>query len=134
MAKKSGRPKAALTEKEEEIMQLLWQHGPLFVREMVEMYPDPKPHVNTVATTVRILEQKGHVAHEAIGGAHRFYAVTEMESVRSNGLRNFIKRYFSDNYLAAVSALVKEEKVSVDELKELIELVETGNRKNQGKG
>ena len=53
-----GRPKSLLTEKEEEIMKRLWEHGPLFVREIVELYPEPRPHFNTVATTVRILEQR----------------------------------------------------------------------------
>lgn len=126
-----GRHKSSLTGKEEEIMQLLWKHGPMFVREIVEKYDEPKPHVNTVATIVRILEQKGHVTHEAVGGAHRFHAITEMESVRSSGLRSFISRYFSDNYLDAVSTLVREEKVSVDELKELIEMVEKGNSESR---
>lgn len=47
-----------LTERETEIMEMLWENGPLFVREMLSRYPDPKPHVNTVSTTVRILETK----------------------------------------------------------------------------
>ena len=53
-----------LTERETEIMEILWSNGPLFVREMLSHYPDPKPHVNTVSTTVRILESKGYVGHE----------------------------------------------------------------------
>ncbi len=124
MTLKAGRPKSALTEKEEEIMQILWQNGPMFVREIVEKYPEPKPHFNTVATTVRILEQKGHVAHEVVGGSHRFHPLTKMESVRSGWFGNFVKRYFSDNYMAAVSNLVEEEKISVEELRKLIDMVE----------
>jgi len=121
---KRGRPKSLLTEKEEQIMQMLWSKGPLYVREMVALYPEPHPHFNTVSTLVRILEQKGHVGHEVIGGCHRFYAITEMNSVRRSRLNTFIKNYFSNSYLSAVSALVKEEKISVDELKELIDMVE----------
>ena len=41
-------------------MNMLWEQGSLFVREMVDLYPDPKPHFNTVATTIRILESKGY--------------------------------------------------------------------------
>ena len=52
-----------LTEKESEIMSMLWETGGMFVREMLERYPEPKPHVNTVSTTVRILEEKGYVEH-----------------------------------------------------------------------
>ena len=121
---KAGRPKSSLTEKEEQIMQMLWQHGPLLVRQMVELYPEPRPHVNTVSTLVRILEQKGHVGHTVEGGSHRFHAITQIENVRSSRLAGFIKNYFSNSYLGAVSALVKEEKISVDELRELIDMVE----------
>ena len=61
-----ARPKSKyprLSERELEIMSMLWQRGPLFVREMLDGYPDPKPHFNTVSTTVRILEDKGYVRH-----------------------------------------------------------------------
>ena len=64
-------------------MNLLWNHGPMLVREMLEYYPEPKPHFNTVATTVRILESKGFVDHEVLGTAHRFRAIVARESVRS---------------------------------------------------
>ncbi len=67
---KAGRKKQLLTEKEGEIMNILWDHGPLFVREMLEYYPEPRPHFNTVATTVRILESKGYVAHDVFGTSH----------------------------------------------------------------
>lgn len=128
MNKKAGRPRADMTEKEEQIMHFLWNKGPLFVREIVELYDDPKPHFNTVATTVRILEQKGHVEHEVVNGSHRFRAVTRMEKVRDGKLRSFIRHYFSDNYLAAVSTLVSEDKISIDQLKELIDMVEHPDR------
>lgn len=126
---KKGRPKSTLTEKEEKIMQMLWNHGPMFVREIVELYDEPRPHFNTVATTVRILEQKGHVAHEVIGGSHRFYAVSQKEQVCRSSMSRIIRDYFSNSYLDAVSTLVREEKITVDELKELIEMVESQQKK-----
>ncbi len=58
---KAGRKRQVLTEKEAPIMQMLWEHGPMFVREMVELYDEPRPHFNTVSTQVRILEEKGWV-------------------------------------------------------------------------
>lgn len=128
---RSGRPKSTLTEKEEQIMHMLWQHGPLYVREMVELYPEPQPHFNTVSTTVRILEQKGHVGHEVIGGSHRFYAITQMENVRDSRLSSFMKKYFGNNYLSAVSTFVKEEHISVDELRRLIDMVENQSMEDE---
>lgn len=48
-----------LTVKEEEIMRIFWEHGPMFVRELLSFYDEPKPHYNTVSTLVRGLEEKG---------------------------------------------------------------------------
>ena len=56
-----------LTRKEEEIMNFFWAHGPLYVKDILEFYDDPKPHFNTVSTIVRGLEEKGFEAHEAHG-------------------------------------------------------------------
>lgn len=124
---KRGRPKSTLTEKEEEIMQYLWSNGPLFVRELVGLYPDPKPHFNTVATTIRILESKGFVAHEVVGSSHRFYAVADINDCRRQSLGKVIAGYFKGNYRAAVSTLVEDEKITADDLRELLEMVEKAN-------
>ena len=129
MAKK-GRKKSILTPREEEVMQLLWDNGPKFVRELIEYYPDPRPHFNTISTVIRSLEDKGFVGHEAQGGAYRYHAIKEKEEFRDHSLSLLIKGYFNNSYLGAVSALVEEEKISVEELKELIELIEN-DKQNQ---
>ena len=127
---KAGRKREVLTEKEAPIMQMLWEHGPMFVREMVELYDEPRPHFNTVSTQVRILEEKGYVGHEVVGTSHRFYAIARKEDFRNRSLAGVIRDYFDNSYKNVVSALAEEEKISVDELREIIELVE---RKNNAK-
>lgn len=97
---KAGRKRQMLTEKESVIMHMLWERGPMFVREMVDLYPEPRPHVNTVATLVRILEEKGYVAHEVLGGAHRFYAVADKNDFRDRSLSEIIRNYFGNSYKA----------------------------------
>ena len=56
-----------LTKKEEEIMNLFWDKGAMFVRELLEHYDEPKPHFNTLSTMVRNLEANGDVSHKAYG-------------------------------------------------------------------
>lgn len=121
------RKKQTLTPREEELMQLLWDNGPMYVRELVQLYPDPKPHVNTVSTVVRTLEEKGYVNHEAAGTGYKYFAVAQKEDFADKTLNNVIKGYFNNSYLNAVSTLVKTEKISVDELRELIDLIEKNN-------
>lgn len=127
---KAGRKKQLLTEKETELMNMLWEKGPLFVREMVDLYPDPKPHFNTVATTIRILEGKGYVSHEVLGNSHRFYAVADKSEFRSKSLTDVIRNYFGNSYKIAVSSLIEEEKISVEEVKEILDLIEKKNSKD----
>jgi predicted transcriptional regulator len=106
-------------------MELYWQHGPMFVKELLEYYDEPRPHFNTLSTTVRILEKKGFLDHKQYGTSYQYFPlVTEKEYGRSS-LGGIIRDYFNDSYLSAVSAFVKEEKISVDELKELIEKIES---------
>ncbi|MDE6587007.1 MAG: BlaI/MecI/CopY family transcriptional regulator [Paramuribaculum sp.] len=116
-----------LTAKEMVLMKMLWNNGPMFVREMLALYPEPKPHFNTVSTIVRILEEKGHVAHEVVGSSHRYYAVSKKEDFSRRTLARVVSDYFNNSYKSVVSALVKEEKISVDELREIIDIIDRGD-------
>lgn len=120
--------KKKLSPKEEEIMSCFWQHGPLFVREVVDMMGDPKPHFNTVSTFVRSLEAKGWLTHERLGNSFRYAPAVPVEEYRDRSLRGFIDRFFGRSYLNVVSSLVKEEKISTEELRELIEQVEAAHK------
>ena len=118
-----------LTAKEEEIMGFFWEKGPLFVKELLAFYSNPKPHFNTLSTIVRGLEEKGYLSHEAFGNTYRYFAVVSNEEFRSRTLKGVISKYFNNSYLSAVSSLVKKEEISVDELKQLIQEVEDAHRK-----
>ena len=113
-----------LTAKEEEIMGFFWEKGPLFVKEMLAFYDEPKPHFNTLSTIVRGLEEKGYLTHKAYGNTYQYYATVSREDFSKRTLKGVISKYFNNSYLNAVSSLVREEDISVDELKELIREVE----------
>ena len=117
-----------LTPKEEQVMELLWEHGPLFVREMLDFYEEPKPHFNTVSTVVRMLEEQGYIAHKAYGRNHQYFAALTRDDFKNQTLKSVINKYFNNSYLGAISTLVKDEEISLDELKELIRQVENGQQ------
>lgn len=122
--------KSQLTPKEEELMHFLWDNEPILISKLVELYPDPKPHFNTVSTVIRRLEAKGFVGHDEIGGSFRYYSKVKKENFRDKGLRDFIKNYFGGSYYGAVSTLVEDDKISAKELKELLQLIENKGKKN----
>lgn len=116
-----------LTPREEEIMNRYWDKGAMHIRQLQELYDDPKPHVNTLSTLVHILEDKGFLAHEAITPrCYKYYPVLSRDDYRRGSLGNVVNKFFNKSYLGVVSALVKEEKISVDDLRKLIKKVEEG--------
>ena len=117
-----------LTAKEEEAMGLFWEKGPLFVKEMLAFYADPKPHFNTLSTVVRGLEEKGFVAHKTFGNTYQYYATVTRDDYRRGTLRGVVSKYFDNSYLGVVSTLVQDEDISLEELKQLIKQVEEGGR------
>ena len=117
-----------LTAKEEEIMGFFWEKGPLFVKQLLEYYEEPKPHFNTLSTIVRGLEDKGFLSHNTFGNTYQYYAAVSETEYSKGTLKNVIAKYFNNSYLGVVSSLIKEEDISVDELRKLLDEVEQGNK------
>lgn len=119
-----------LTAKEEEILGLFWERGPLFVREIVEIYDDPKPHFNTISTIVRSLEDKGYVGHEQQGKSYKYFATVAEEDIGKNSLYSIVGRYFKNSYLRVVSSFVEDGNIPVEDLRKLLDEVEQRNGKS----
>lgn len=120
-----------LTQKEEEIMNIFWEKGPMFVKELKEIYTDQKLHYNTLSTMVRALEEKGYIDHEQFGNTHRYFAAITKEEYSKSTLGNVVKKYFNNSYKNVVSLLVEDQNLSVAELRKLIDEIE--NNKNEPK-
>ncbi len=113
-----------LTNKEEEIMHILWKLEKAFVKEVLAEINDEKPHYNTLSTIVRNLEEKGYVGYKAFGKTHQYFPIISKEDYRKRFMNTAIESYFNNSYKNVVSFFAKEEKISVAELKEIIKLIE----------
>lgn len=113
-----------LTNKEEEIMKVLWQLEKAFVKEIKAELKGDKPHYNTLSTIVRNLEEKKYVGHEAFGNTHRYYPLISKDAYRKKFVNSTILDYYDNSYKSLVSFFAKEDKISVDELKDIIALIE----------
>ncbi|GMN07358.1 BlaI/MecI/CopY family transcriptional regulator [Croceitalea sp. MTPC5] len=113
-----------LTNKEEQVMKILWKLKKAFVKEVLHEIAGDKPHYNTLSTIVRNLEEKGYVGHEAFGNTHRYFPMVTKEAYRKTFINNTIADYYDNSYKSLVSFFAKEEKISIEELKEIIELIE----------
>lgn len=113
-----------LTAKEEEVLGLFWKKGPLYVREIVELYEEPKPHFNTISTIVRALEEKGYVGHTPKGKSYQYYAIVAEEDMGKKSLSSIVGRYFKNSYLRVVSSFVEDGNIPVEDLRKLLDEVE----------
>ncbi|MDE6022395.1 MAG: BlaI/MecI/CopY family transcriptional regulator [Muribaculaceae bacterium] len=116
--------KPHLTVKEEEVMRILWENGPMLVKEVLEYLPEPRPHVNTVSTVIRVLEKKGYVGHKKEVGTYRYHAILEKDTYRRTTLMTMLRNYFDNSLKSMVSALVQEEQLSEEEIKDCIDIIE----------
>jgi len=113
-----------LTNKEEEIMHILWKLKKAFVKEIQAEILEDQPHYNTLSTIVRNLEDKGYVAHNAFGNTHQYYPAVSIEDYRKGFMNTAIYNYFNSSYKSMVSFFAKEEKISADELREILDMIE----------
>ena len=113
-----------LTEKEMELMEILWNNGGMTMRELYELLPEPRTHFNTISTFIRRLEEEGFVKHEALGGRlFRYQAALSKWDYEKREQKSFLGRFFNGSRMDFVRHLVKEEEISKEELQELMDLI-----------
>jgi BlaI family penicillinase repressor len=112
-----------LTKAEEQIMQILWDIGQGFVKDIIEHLPDPKPAYNTVSTIVRILEKKEFVSHNAFGNSHEYFPTILKKDYTEAYLNSIIKDYFSDSFKEMVSFFTRDKDMNIEELEEIRKLI-----------
>jgi len=114
-----------LAKREEQIMQACWQLENAFIKEIIQEMPDPKPHYNTIATMVKILEDKGFLAHESFGNVFRYYAVISKEQYQKHAMTDIVNQYFDNSYPNMLMFFAKEQKISEEELNEIVNLIKS---------
>ena len=119
-----------LTKAEEQVMQILWKEQKAFVKDLLALFPDPKPAYNTVSTIIRILEKKGFVSHEEFGKSHRYFAVVPKEDYRNEVFTDILKGYFNNSMKQVLSHFSENEKMDMHEADELISMLEEIKKKS----
>lgn len=113
-----------LTRGEEEVMHILWSIGSGVVNDIIARMEEPKPKYTTVATFIKILENKGFVRHEAMGKSHRYFPLVSKEDYAGNKMRSMLSNYFDGSLSQMVSFFSQKENISVKEMDEILEIVE----------
>ena len=118
--KKQEPVQKQLTKAEEQIMQVIWKLDKAFLREIIDGLPNPKPHQNTVATILKILVEKEFVGVTVFGRAHQYYPLVSKDAYSKGSIKSLVKGYFEGSFSNAVSFMVKENNLSIEELELLL--------------
>lgn len=125
-----ARPKDTehrISGREAEYMRYFISGNSLTIRELIDLLPEPHPHVNTVATILKSLETKGLIVPVPDSRPTRFMAAPEADTCARRTLSQVIRNFFNDSYTRVISALVEDEKISLDELKKIVDIMERRN-------
>lgn len=114
----------ALTRGEEEVMQVLWTLEQATVSEIIDNMSEPKPKYTTVATFIKILENKGYVDHNIEGRSHRYFPIVGKDEYASIVTKSLLSDYFGGSLSQLVSFFGKKEDISVGEMNEILNIVE----------
>ena len=114
-----------LAKREEQIMQVYWELEKAFIKEVIPHLPDPKPHYNSVATMVKILEEKGFLGHDSVGNLYRYFPIISREDYQKHAMKDIVSQYFDNSYPRMLAFFAKEQNLTEDELKEILQMIKT---------
>lgn len=120
-----------LTKAEEEIMQFFWDHGPSTVSGLIERMGTPKPPHSSISSIVRILEKKEFVGHKAYGRTYEYFPIVEKSTYSKFSLKRLVSQYFEGSMNELVSFLVKEDDISLTDLKEITQKLDDHSNDNE---
>lgn len=115
-----------LTIQEEEAMRWIWRIGPCFVKDILARYEEPKPPYTTLASVVKNLERKKYVKAKRYGNTYEYTPLIEAGDYKRTFLSGVVRNYFADSYKEMVSFFAQEQKISADDLKDILDMIEKG--------
>ena len=104
-------------------MQILWDLKRAMVKDIMDKLQNSRQPYTTVSSIVRILEKKGYVSHKAYGKTHEYFPIISKAEYRRRKFRGLLTEYFDNSIESMVSFLVKEERISPEEIEELAKMI-----------
>jgi len=117
-----------LTKAEEQVMQIVWKLKEGFIRDIMDALLPPKPHQNTVATILKILVDKEFVGIKVFGRQHQYYPIISKDAYSKASIKTLVKSYFGGSFSEAVSFMVKENNISLEDLETLLQQLKKGKK------
>jgi BlaI family penicillinase repressor len=122
-----------LTKTEELLMEHLWKFERVFLKDLIEALPPPKPASTTVATLLKRMQDKGFVAYRLFGNSREYYPLIKKTDYFSKQVNGIIKNFFNDSAAQFGSFFAKDANLTTEQLEELRQVIEAEiNKKKKG--
>lgn len=119
----------ALTKAEEQVMKYLWELDKGYLKDIVSCYPDPAPAYTTVSTVVNVLVKKAFIGFETHGKSREYYPLVSKEAYARESMKGMMHTFFNDSPKQFASFFTQESDLSVEELKELQQMIQVAIEK-----
>ncbi|HEY8893216.1 MAG TPA: BlaI/MecI/CopY family transcriptional regulator [Niastella sp.] len=117
-----------LTIQEEQAMQVIWKTGEGNIKMFLDNMEEQKPPYTTLASTVKNLEKKGLLESRLMGNTYLYRPAVTEEEYKKHFMSGVVKDYFDNSYKQLVNFFVEQKKLSPKELKDIIDMIEGGNK------
>lgn len=117
-----------LTPQEEEVMRIMWQQKGAFVREVLEQLEPPQPPYTTLASLVKNIERKGYLQSTKVGNSLRYTPTVSAKEYNRGKIGSVVKNYFSNSYQELVTFFINDQKLSPEELEEVLRIIKEGKK------
>jgi len=113
-----------LSKSEEELMNHLWTLEKAFMKDLLEIYPNPKPAVTTIATLLKRMAGKGFISYTLYGKSREYYPLIKKKDYFSKHVNGLIKNFFNNSASQFASFFTTETDLSKQELEDLKALID----------
>jgi predicted transcriptional regulator len=113
-----------LSKAEKQLMEIIWKQEKIFMKEILDSYPEPKPAATTIATLLKRMQDKKFVGYELFGNSRRYYPLVKKKDYFAKHVKGLIKNYFEDSPLDFASFFTTSTNLSASELEKLREIIE----------
>jgi predicted transcriptional regulator len=120
-----------LSKTEEQLMEFIWRQGKVFLKDIVDHYPEPKPATTTVATLLKRMQDKGFVGYTLFGNSREYYPLVKKTDYFSKHVKGMIKNYFGNSALQFASFFTTTSSLTGPELKELRKIIDLEIKKSR---
>lgn len=120
-----------LTAAEEQLMDIIWEKSEVFMKDIIDSYPEPKPATTTIATLLKRMQNKEFVGYRLMGNSRQYFPLVQKADYFSKHVKGLIRNFFGNSTMQFASFFTREADLSDAELEDLKKIIDEQLKKNK---